>query len=161
MSNSACGEPQSLLDAPYTPREFGRGVRARRTGSADGGADHDLAQAELDGGGGAPHHAHRGGAAEVEALGEVHRPAAVLGDRRRNEQRRLGDVAGADEAVDLRRIDAGVGERVSRELGPLLDGERRRAGELALAGLLGDPDDARVSTKARHAGHRTHMVTGR
>ena len=84
-----------MLDAPYTMRAprsrggratAGRGcptvahtTTSHRPSSIAAAARHD--------------HPDRGGAAEVDALGEVHRPAAVLGDGRGNEQRRLGDVA--------------------------------------------------------------------
>ena len=122
-----------------------RGRGRRRTGSPDGRAHHHLADAQLDRRRGPPHHADGRRTAEIDALGEVHRPAAVLGDGRGEEQRRLGDVAGADEPVDGRGIDARVGESVGGEPGPLLDGERRGAVELALGGSLGDADDARVS----------------
>ncbi len=64
-------------------------------------AQHDIADPQLDRRRRPPHHAHRAGATEVEALGEVERPAAVLGDRRGDEVRRLADVATAAEAVDL------------------------------------------------------------
>ncbi len=134
-----------MLDAPYIMRdETCARNRRRRARLPHRRAHHHLAQPELDRGGGAPHHPDRSGAAEVHLLGEVHRPAAVLGDGRGNEQRRLGDIARAHQAVDLRRRDAGVGQCVGGEPGPLLHGERRRAGELALRGALGDPDDARL-----------------
>ena len=143
-----------MLDAPNTPAGSGAPRRGRRrTGSPDGRAHHHLADAQLDRRRGPPRHADGGRAAEIDALGEVHRPAAVLGDGRGEEQRRLGDVAGADEPVDVRGIDARIGEGVGGEPGPLLDGERRGAVELPLGGSLGDADDARVSRPP----HATHL----
>ena len=44
--------------------------------------------------------------------------------------------------------DPGVGERVGGQPGPLLEGQRGRAGELPLRRPLGDADDARVPPEA-------------
>ena len=93
-----------MLDAPKIDRAGSTRRRARATAAAAGPtvAHTTTSQMpELDRGGGPPHHADGRCAAEVDALGEVHRPAAVLGDGRGHEQRRLGDVARAHEAVDL------------------------------------------------------------
>ena len=103
----------------------------RRIGAGTTGARHDdhVAHAELDRGRGAPDRGDGRCAAEVDPLGEVDRPSAVLGDRRRMEHGGLTGVADAHEAVDFVRLDAGIGERAGGEIGPLLERELARAGE--------------------------------
>ena len=122
----------------------GRGPRRRRTRSPDGRAHHHVADAQLDGRRGPPHHADGRRAAEIDALGEVDRPAAVLGDGRGEEQRRLGDVAGADEpSTSAGRCPASARASAASSAHCSMVSVGVPV-ELALRRSLGDADDARV-----------------
>ena len=136
------------------PARIGRFGR-RRSGDRSRGqrADHDVADAELDGGGRAPHHPHRRRAAEVDVLGVVHLEPAVLGDGRGHEHLRLADVIGADDPVDLGRRDAGVVERERGQVGPLLERELGFAREAPLGRVLGDAHHRRVTPESHSTPH--------
>ena len=113
-------------------------------GRAGVAADDHIAQAQFDRRGRPPHHPHRGGAAEVDPLGEVDPPAQVLGHRGRHEHVGLSHV-GADQPVHVLGRQPGVVEREGGEIRPLFEGEPAFAGVLPLRRIVGNADDGRVS----------------
>ena len=126
------------------------GIGRPRPGSGRYGADHHVTEPEFDGGGCSPHHPHRACATEIDSLGEVDPPTAVLGDRRRDEVRGFAQIT-THEAIDLVGGDSGVSQGQCCEVRPLLQLKRPRAGVLALAFPLGPSDDRCVTTKSHGA----------
>jgi len=123
--------------------ERGRHRRRRSTVGRDR-RHHDVADPQLDRGRRPPDHADRRGTPEIDPLGEVHRPTAVLGDRGRDEGPRLGDL-GADQAVDLAGLDPGIGESLGRQVGPLGEPQPGLASLRSLRRPLGVPHDGGVT----------------
>jgi hypothetical protein len=116
---------------------LGGGERAWPRGTAD--AEHGLAHPRLDRGRGAPHHAGRTGAAEVDDVGHPRPEAQVLGRRRRHMLWRLAELLTDEQAVDVRRLQPRVGNRECGGVGH--QAERRLGGGRALRRQLADPDD--------------------
>ncbi|MNP09844.1 hypothetical protein D3C76_1019640 [compost metagenome] len=143
-------------------RAIGGAVAAEAHGAGHGGrvfvgaerrhalrqhAEHRLAQAQFDGRGGAPDHADRRGAAQVDHFGEVHRDAQVFGGHRRHEGRGFMEQRAVDhQAVQVAGLEAGIGQRAGRQVGDLLQVEHPRRRGVLLGLVLSGADDRRVSS---------------
>ncbi|MNG09659.1 hypothetical protein D3C84_930850 [compost metagenome] len=109
-------------------------------------AEHRLAQAQLDGRGGAPDHAYRGAAAQIDHFGEVELHAQVFGGHRRHEHRGLVELRAVDhQAVEVLGAQAGIGQGARGQIGHLLQMEHARRGRVLLRFVLGRPNDGGVA----------------
>ena len=105
ISNSACGDPYLLLDAPCHP-----------------GSD-----------GGPPHHPGCGGAAQVYPFPEIDGQTEVFRQGGRGEHVGFRQAV-AQQAVDHRGIDTGILDDHLGQQRVLVQGEHRRPGRAAFAG---------------------------
>ena len=117
--------------------EAGRIGRARRGPDARlaalaMGDEHGLAQALVDGRRGVAHVDHERAAADGRAVDPGRRDAEIVRDRGRR-------LAGGGDAVDVRRLQAGILHGVEGGVGMQLD--LRHAGDDAEVGGLGGADD--------------------
>ena len=109
-------------------------------------AQHGLAQAKLDRRRCTPHHGHRRTTAQVDDFGKVQRQAEVLGRHRGHKNLRFMELRSMnDHAVDVRRLEAGIGQRASGQIGHLFQMEHLRRGRIFLRLVLRGADDCCVS----------------
>ncbi|MNJ49336.1 hypothetical protein D3C77_445600 [compost metagenome] len=110
--------------------------------------EHGLAQAQLDGGSGAPDHAHRRAAAQVDHFGKVDGQAQVLGGHGRHEHRSFMKVRAVDhQTIEVFGTQPGVAQRLRGQVGDLFEVEHARCSGILFRLVLRGAYNRRMTFK--------------
>ena len=109
---------------------------------------HRLAQAQLDRRGRAPDHTHCGTTTKVDHFGEINRQTQVFSGHGRHEHRSFVEVRAIDhQTVQVFGTQAGVAQRLRRQVGHLLKMEHSRRCGVLLGFVLRGADNRRMTFK--------------
>ncbi|MNH17536.1 hypothetical protein D3C79_772140 [compost metagenome] len=121
-------------------------IRPQRRHARRQHAQHRLAQAQFDGGSGAPDHTNRGASTQVDHFGEVQPQAQVFSGHGRDEHRRFVELRPVDyQAVQIRGLQAGIAQGLGGQIGDLFKVEHLRCRGVLFRLVLGGTDNCCVA----------------